>query len=415
MLNRDAQRGSSDAAISADALTTRYHYMDNLRALAMLGGVVFHAALSYSPLLGNLWPTASSDNSTLIDIAAWFSHLFRMPLFFLIAGFFACYLLHKRDMASLFKNRALRILLPFVIFLPLLWTAFAVSFGWAMENVSNPSPLLGLMKMGAAMPEPPPPPTPTTTHLWFLYNLIQFYLVYAVLEWSGAMRSRVASVLTSLPFLLVVMPVLVALALVGHYPPHPAPEQFTPQLWSFGFYGLFFLVGVQFFRDQSLIDRLARWSPMLLIVALGAYAWWFPGLPETIYFMEAMSRMEGVEFSAGQFGQSLLQGLVAVYMTLVCLIAGKLLLDRANAVVRFVADSSYWLYIIHLPLLFFIQFLLLDVDWGMWVEFAVATVGTIVIGLITYAVLVRHMPIGWLLNGRKRKASPPAPAAVTGP
>ncbi len=29
----------------------RLHYMDQLRALAMLAGVVFHAALAYSPLM----------------------------------------------------------------------------------------------------------------------------------------------------------------------------------------------------------------------------------------------------------------------------------------------------------------------------------------------------------------------------
>ena len=38
----------------------RFHYMDNLRALAMLTGVVFHGALAYSVLAHPFWPTADA-------------------------------------------------------------------------------------------------------------------------------------------------------------------------------------------------------------------------------------------------------------------------------------------------------------------------------------------------------------------
>ena len=72
--------------------TQRLHYLDNLRALAMIGGVFFHAALAYSPVLHNLWLTADNHQSAVVDIVSWFSHLFRMPVFFVIAGFFVAYL-----------------------------------------------------------------------------------------------------------------------------------------------------------------------------------------------------------------------------------------------------------------------------------------------------------------------------------
>lgn len=73
---------------------TRVHYMDNLRAFAMLLGVFFHAALAYSPTLSQLWLTADANNAAFVDMLAYFSHSFRMPLFFLIAGFFAALLVH---------------------------------------------------------------------------------------------------------------------------------------------------------------------------------------------------------------------------------------------------------------------------------------------------------------------------------
>ena len=39
----------------------RYHFMDNLRAIAMIAGIFFHAALAYSPMLSSVWLTADSQ------------------------------------------------------------------------------------------------------------------------------------------------------------------------------------------------------------------------------------------------------------------------------------------------------------------------------------------------------------------
>ena len=97
----------------------RLHYMDHLRALAMLAGVVFHAALAYSPLMHPIWPTADTGRSIVVDGAAWFLHLFRMPLFFVVTGFFAAWLVARRGLGGLFRNRCARVLLPLLLFLPL--------------------------------------------------------------------------------------------------------------------------------------------------------------------------------------------------------------------------------------------------------------------------------------------------------
>ena len=77
-------------AVPAPAAGTheRIHYLDNLRALAMFAGVLFHASLAYSPLMHPFWVTADRGQWVGVDIAVWFLHLFRMPLFFVIAGFF---------------------------------------------------------------------------------------------------------------------------------------------------------------------------------------------------------------------------------------------------------------------------------------------------------------------------------------
>src|SRR3546814_2774664 len=56
----------------------RLHYMDHLRALAMLAGVFFHAALAYSPVMNGFFPTADRQTSVWVDAVVWGLHLVRM-------------------------------------------------------------------------------------------------------------------------------------------------------------------------------------------------------------------------------------------------------------------------------------------------------------------------------------------------
>lgn len=374
--------------------------MDNLRALAMLLGIFFHAAIAYGPIFNDVWLTSSPTNSVAMDVVAWFTHLFRMPLFFLIAGFFTCYMVDKRGIKGLLENRALRVLLPFLIFLPIVAISFMVLIGWALGNVENPSPILQFIATMVDNPNAPQPP-PSTTHLWFLYNLVQFYLVYALLHRLGVLSMGWTKVLGNAKFVLFVLPLFVVPALFTQTSPYPAPEQFVPRLWSFGFFGVFFLLGSHMFRNQNLIDSVRPYAPWLFFSSIIMYVFVYGNMPATVSLQDALANIAGAAPSLKHFGISVLEAYIAVHMTFVCLVAGKALLDRVSRIFRFVADSSYWIYIIHLPVLWAIQFLLLDTQWNLWIEFSISSIGTILIGLVTYIVLVRYTPIGWMLNGKR--------------
>ena len=145
-------------------LDDRVHYMDNLRALAMLAGVVFHAALAYSPQVHDVWATADADGSVWVDAIAWFVHLFRMPLFFVIAGFFAALLVRRRGIAGMLRNRAARVLLPFLVFLPLVVGALSWLTHDAAASVRQLSPVLAWIKQ-TTQEQGSLPFMPTVAHL----------------------------------------------------------------------------------------------------------------------------------------------------------------------------------------------------------------------------------------------------------
>ncbi len=108
----------------------RRHDLDALRAGAMLLGIVYHLALSFAE--GFTWmiqDTRQGQGYTLFQYA---SHGFRMPLFFVLSGFFTAMLWRKRGLKALLKHRFRRIFLPMLLsivtIIPAIWIALVASF-----------------------------------------------------------------------------------------------------------------------------------------------------------------------------------------------------------------------------------------------------------------------------------------------
>lgn len=98
----------------------RYHDLDALRAFAMLLGIVLHGLLSFAGI--PIWPAQDIyQNPQGYGFIQHLIHGFRMPLFFLLSGFFTMMLLQKRGRGQLIKHRLKRIVLPMVVGLIVVW------------------------------------------------------------------------------------------------------------------------------------------------------------------------------------------------------------------------------------------------------------------------------------------------------
>ncbi|MCS5661569.1 MAG: acyltransferase family protein, partial [Dehalococcoidia bacterium] len=128
----------------------RYHDLDALRACAMLLGIVLHGILAfgepgwsgYAPQNDIHWdvPAVVGNAAAVVGAEApeKFSpynvcfaaiHGFRMPLFFVVSGFFTVMLWRNRGIKELLKHRAKRILLPMMIFTPIAWITILGGMG----------------------------------------------------------------------------------------------------------------------------------------------------------------------------------------------------------------------------------------------------------------------------------------------
>lgn len=91
---------------------TRRHDLDAVRSFAMLLGIALHAALAY---VGGGWAVTDEQTSAGLGMLVAAIHGFRMPLFFLLSGFFTAMLWQRRGPAYLLSHRARRILLPLTL------------------------------------------------------------------------------------------------------------------------------------------------------------------------------------------------------------------------------------------------------------------------------------------------------------
>lgn len=367
---------------------TRLFYMDNLRALAMLAGLFFHAALAYSPMLHSFWPSADPKNHFGFDLFAWASHLFRMPVFFLLAGFFCALMLHKSGGVAFFKNRMLRIALPLVLFLPLLMLSMHYVMQFGLAYVSQQPPLFEVISTMMATPEPPI--LLTTMHLWFLYHLLFLYLLTycarillgsSFTDWLLALRPN---------SLLLLMMIACIPALYWVSVPYPAPEWIFPALWALWFYGIFFALGYGFFMQKDLIPRYAPDRHFYFSVGAVSYAFYF-------YLLPAAQNQGVLKFIVVVF-----EAATAVLWTLSAVLYAKSYLNRSNPLLRYISDISYWVYIVHLPMLFFIQFLLTDLAWPIAVKFLISSLCTLAISMMSFHLLVSWTWLARMLVGKSR-------------
>jgi glucan biosynthesis protein C len=396
--------------------TDRFHSLDAVRAFALLSGIVLHATMSYLPdLISERWPIADNSPSLVLEGAFYVIHIFRMAAFFLIAGFFARLLFHRKGVAAFVRDRAKRIALPMVVGWIILAPLIIAAIVWAAIKASG----------GAPLPPPPPGAGPFAQgfplmHMWFLYYLLVFYVIallgrfafgWVPREWvDRGMRVLVNGYVA--PIVLAI-PLVICLYTLSRWPwiGIPTPEYgFTPQLHAVVGFGTAFVFGWLLHRQTSLLATLERrWALHLaLAIAATVAAWVIVDAP--------------LSFSA-QVPESIKLPYAAIYAfavwTWVFAIIGLALRFFAapSAKIRYLADSSYWMYLLHLPLVFALQTLTMDWPLHWTLKFPIMLAATVALLLASYHFLVRSTFLGQILNGRRypRSTSVAPPSAAVAP
>lgn len=388
----------------------RLDFLDATRAFALLLGVVFHACLSFMPVFIG-WAVQDVSTSPLVPMFMTVSHAFRMETFFLLAGFLGHLTLHRKGSGDFVRSRLIRVLVPFVVgwFLlrPLLIS------GWIMGNASLRGDvdiwagLLGGIQSLSTLPAG----MFTGTHLWFLYYLAMItaltLTVRRLLAATGSLGDAVrrfadgvVAWLAASPFSLMILAIPTAgvLWFMNSWGMDTPDKSLRPHLPALAIYGGFFVLGWMLSRQRELITPFARLAPVRWILA-GI------GIAAILLLGRIESDPAHRHYVAAHFAYAL--GYALTMWSLVFLTIGVFgkLCQRPNAIVRYVADSSYWMYLIHLPIVVWLQVAVAELPLNWSLKLAIVSTATIAISLFTYEAFVRSTFIGQVLNGRRRERS----------
>lgn len=316
--------------------SVRENHWDAARALLMLLGIPYHVAMAYRA--NQVWIVNAQEGDLLFTWMAAVIHLFRMPAFFVIAGYFAALLLMRRTPGAWLKNRLIRLGLPFIAALltlnPLLnllcelsnfsiWSALG---SWEKNSLQSGGYWV--------------------RHLWFIIVLLYLCAVAALLsrvaprvgQASLSVRAD-AMMARNMPLALLGLGVMIG-------------------AWEAGAIELFYVWGFATNLPQEIlrIDQLIQFAPWF---ALG---WLVCRAPQ---FRAALHRPSPLIALAGlaatllylQIGREVhpmterfIGTIAAIAMTQMLLAAMKRLANRPNRAVQALVSGAFVIYLVHLPI-----------------------------------------------------------------
>ncbi len=391
-----------------NTLTThRLDYLDAVRAFALLLGIVFHASLSFIPIFIG-WAVMDISTSSIVSVFLLISHSFRMEVFFLIAGFFSHMTFHGKGARDFLKSRFMRIAIPFVIAWFILSPLIVSCWVMGGESMRGEVNILNSLKIGFATLENLPTGIFTGSHLWFLYYLLLITTTLLLLRTllklhQASYRSivRMADAIThwishsrfAIPALSV--PTAGCIWFMSHWGMDTPDKSLFPHLTVSLVYGGFFLLGWLLHRQKELITQFSRlsWGKFVLcIIATLA----------TVKLSPFEMQINHTQYTL--IKATYLISYALMMWTLVSLTIGlfKRYLDRPSKTVRYIADASYWLYLVHLPIVIWLQIAFAELPLHWSIKLVAISTLTIGLSLLVYDFFIRPTIIGKTLNGRKK-------------
>lgn len=347
----------------------------------MLLGIYLHVVVGYSGN-GN-WPYIDKNPTHALDFTLGIIHSFRMPAFFAMAGFFGALLWNRRGPASFIANRARRILLPFVLFWSFMFPLVASIVITLKQGADKIWPAFA---SGAILRKLHP------LHMWFLEYLILLYAIGAVVAWlatrlpgsvhqqiHGAYRWALERWYAPAIFALFSWPSLIAMR--GNL---KDCDGFMPEPLILSAYIGPFAFGWLLYHSRDLLPRFERHIGLYLALAVPAFL---------VYGL--------VSASAHPFIKAAGNVLLCWLLTFATIGLFLRYCSAESPAWRYMSDASYWMFIMHMPVVIGWQVALMAVPLPALAKIPIALALSVLVLLPSYDLLVRPTWLGAMMNGRR--------------
>lgn len=363
----------------------RYFYLDNLRAFLMMLGLVLHTCAAFSS--ANYWLVGYVKPIEWVDHLNGFIHLFRMPLFFMISGFFAFLIMEKQTIKTFTATKILRIGLPFltvllVINLPQFMILDYLRSNTIIQQV-NTNSFVG--------------------HLWFLVNLLLYFLLYALTH--GQIQKLVVhlkklSPISYIGLVIIILPLCFLGVLAANKIGIPIYKDFfiLGSIYRLFAYVDYFLIGALFagLGHERFINALKSFKGMILIVALlivSSMPWW-------------------LTFIINDVTAPYIAHIQAIIVSLLIWLLGVRTMNSNAAIYKKLAGASYSIYLFHhvVVIILVLTANLLVSKYGLVINpnivfFSIIVITLLITLYIHSAIINRSHKLSLIFNGKGLRRS----------
>lgn len=350
---------------------SRMYFFDNLRASIILIMVVFHVAMGYTTWDLKWWYVNDIQKNSFFDLFVFATDVYIMPVMFLIAGYFAPDVLLKQGLGLFWRNKLLRIVLPWLGGVVLIAPLIAYSAIFSRTEAPPNYFFFWLYDFSGAYYQ--------QAHFWFLEVLAAFFLLF-----TTAHSYRPEYFKQQLPGTQPSIVFFTVFALIAAVTFFIANLFFWVDAWvridilfviqpvRIGLYLCYFLLGIyawrqSWFSGKGYSPDLIKWSipAILLLFFFLLYRVNFTLSPEISPLYKA--------------GHALLFSLFSLTATFTLIAFFQRFADSDAYVWRRLSANSYIIYFIHQCVVIPLAYIVKDIQFNVWVKYAGVSITAVVL------------------------------------
>ena len=344
-----------------------------MRAVMLFLLIAFHAGISYmnSDLNSGQWLFKDSSTHIFFDGLVGLLHSFRLPAFFVISGFVTHRMFRKTEWKKVLITRFNRLFFPMLITIvlisPLVHALFAELLGqtnaWCLD-VMFPDSMRN-------------PLTISTIHVWFLYYLLLFTALHLAIESCGVIP-LLKRWKTDMNFLLIAVIIVSGLiiACLTSWQENLLFGEYTlaPTIQSLCGYLVFYLLGILLSNKHESFAKLERMRIPFLLIGITSYI---------TYSVKALLIMAD-EGNVMEFNPTLMvcSALTTIFLSLGLMGCAMKYYKNPHPIILYISKSSYFIYLIHFPVLIWFIKLCAGYNWNVFVKFIIVLIATCFCSLV---------------------------------
>ena len=333
----------------------RRYDIDWLRVLVLGLLIIYHSTISFMPFGIKLFFPQNKQTLDILWFVMGLINIWRIPLLFIISGMAVCFSMKRRNWKEMFKDRALRIVVPYMfglfVICPISLLLQSIFYDSEISYIPNPG------------------------HLWFLNNIWMYFCCLIVLfVYLQKIPNNLLLIFLKKVFMyrlgIYIMAIPFVIEGIFITPDSYASYAYTIHGWVLGL--ICFLTGYIFILlKENFWDAVSRVKHISLMIAfllylVRAFVFEFVGF-------HPLTAIESFSWMISIFGY------------------GAKFLNKKSTRLSYLSTAVYPIYILHMPLQFFFSLFIIPWEIPAILKLILIIMSTLISSFAIYDLVIKRL------------------------